>query len=131
VDTKKSPRQDATIEELAKLTFHKPRNVPVAFTLTAKERFQVPGDDSIHRIVFWIARPVRGIGSHEGIASRKAARKSLPNSLSHIRDRRWAKIRLSHDNPVAFVACLPILFGSMSRNVLSREGHTAGPNAFL
>ena len=57
VDTKKSPRQDATIEELAKLTFHKPRNVPVAFTLTAKERFQVPGDDSIHRI----ARPVRDI----------------------------------------------------------------------
>jgi hypothetical protein len=76
VDTKKAPRQDATIEELTKLTLHKPRNVPVALTLTGQERFQVPGDDSIHRIVFRIAWPVSYLylDSHEGIAGCKPAR---------------------------------------------------------
>jgi hypothetical protein len=48
MDTKKAPSQNARVEDLAKLTFHKPRNVPVAFTLTGQERFQVPGDDAIH-----------------------------------------------------------------------------------
>ena len=68
MDTKKAPRQDTAIEELAKLSFHKTRNVAVAFTLMSQEGFQMAGDDSIERVVFRIARPVSGVGSHEGIA---------------------------------------------------------------
>jgi hypothetical protein len=84
VDTKKAPRQDATIEELAKLTFHKPRNVPVALTLSSQKGFQMSGDDSIERVVFWIAWPIRGIENHEGIAGCKPRRNASGNSISEI-----------------------------------------------
>ena len=40
----------------------------VAFTLADQEGFQMSGDDSIERVVFRIARPVRGVESHKGIA---------------------------------------------------------------
>src|SRR5262245_50338893 len=84
MDTQKAPCQDTTIEELAKLTFHKPRNVPVGFTLPGQKGFQVAGDDSIHRILFGIARPVSGVGNHESIAGCKRRRNASSNSISEI-----------------------------------------------
>jgi hypothetical protein len=101
--------QDATIEELAKLTFHKPRNVPVAFTLAGQERFQVPGDDSVHRVVFRIARPVCDVDSHEGIGGCKLRRNASGNSISEIQGVHNGKVRLQRDNRVALVMTLPTL----------------------
>jgi hypothetical protein len=68
MDPQEAPRQNTTIERFTKLGFYKVRDMAVPFALPGKERFQVPGDDCIERIVFRIARPVRGVDSHEGVA---------------------------------------------------------------
>ena len=46
-------------------------NVPIPFTLSGQERFQMSGDDSIQRVFFRVSRPVDGMGGHEGIAECK------------------------------------------------------------
>jgi len=66
--TKKTSAKNSTLYECAEFALDELWHIPVALALSGEKRFQMSGDDSIERVVFQIARPVRGIGSHEGIA---------------------------------------------------------------
>jgi hypothetical protein len=68
VNAKKTSSQDATVEELSELGFNETGHVAVSFTLTSKKGFQMSGDDSVERVVFWIAGAVRLVESHGGVA---------------------------------------------------------------
>jgi hypothetical protein len=83
--------------------------VPVALTLSSQKGFQMSGDDSIERVVFWIARPIRGIENHEGIAGCKPRRNASGNSISEIQGVQDGKVRFQRDNRVALVMTLPTL----------------------
>ena len=70
----------------------------------------MPGDDAIHWIVFWIARPIRGIENHEGIDGCKLRRNASGNGISaEVQGVQAGKVRFQRDNRVALVMTLPTL----------------------
>jgi len=56
VHSKKTVGQHAAIQKVAKLPLHKTRNGPVPLRLQRKERFEIPGNYFIKRIVLGISR---------------------------------------------------------------------------
>ena len=77
--------------------------MPAALTLTGQERFQVPGDDSIHRIVFWIARPIRGIKNQR--ASPDANRDAMPQVTPSARFKELVFIDSSPKAAAPYILC--------------------------
>jgi hypothetical protein len=65
------------------------------------------GNNSIHRIIFGIARPVGLFDTHDHMAECKPGRILLSSRDNNLQ--RMGKIRLDRDNSIAFVASLPII----------------------
>ena len=88
------------------ILFHKWGNRTVAFLLMGEEGLQLLGDDPIQQRRFRIARPVV-VDSHEGIAECKPLRIRLHNRVTNRHHGLGERIRLDHDNIIAFVSSLP------------------------
>jgi len=59
---------------LSSTFFDKTGDIVIAFTLSGEKSFQMSGDDTIKWVFFRIARPVRDVDNHEGIAECNGAR---------------------------------------------------------
>ncbi len=68
VEPQETPRQNSAIPEGTKFFFHESRDRPVTLLLSGKESFQLFRDDLIQHCRFRIARLVRDVDSHEGVA---------------------------------------------------------------
>jgi hypothetical protein len=114
VQPNEASRQDATVEELAKLAFDEAgyRGIPLA--LPRQEGFQVPGNSRIEGTIFRLARTIGRIDSHA--VSLKQAPWQL--SGSRIEQDRQPVIEEITEERDKFVALVPDLTTSRRRATL-------------
>ena len=114
-------------------------HIAVPPALPRKERFQVPGNDSIQWIVFGIPRPVGMLDCHDGFRRMQAVRIRPHNGDSDLHSGGRPKIRFIRDNFIAFVSTLAIfgeesgranlLFAAMGRRAIQPFEQSAYKNA--
>ena len=76
MQAKEAMFRNSACQVVPELALNKLRNPPGALPLPAQKCFQLLGDDLIQHRRFRIARPVRRVDSHEGVAD--ASRNAIP-----------------------------------------------------
>jgi len=102
-DPEEASREDTTIEKRSKLLLDEARHMPLTILLGGQKGFQLTRHDLIEERLFGVARPVRRIGNHEGIAGCNPRRNASGQNINEIREVEGGKIRFLRDNRVALV----------------------------